>query len=90
MAKPTLTPVDSANIAAIGHDGETNTLFVQFKRAGQPHSTYSYAGVTPEAFEEFRNADSLGSHFHDKIRPNYSYERLDDVPAATGANTAEA
>lgn len=41
-----LTPVESSQIAAIGHNPATNTLAIQFKGKGdKPGSIYHYDGV---------------------------------------------
>lgn len=75
-----LTPVESSQIAAIGHNPATNTLAIQFKGKGdKPGSIYHYDGVTAEQFEEFRGAESIGSHFYKHIKPNpktFPYRRI--------------
>lgn len=63
-----LTPVDSSQIAAIGHDPETNTLAIQFKNKSGLSDPYYYANFPAEKFEEFRKADSLGSFFGKNIK----------------------
>lgn len=62
--------VDSSQIAAIGHDAETNTLAVQFapRKDGTPGSVYHYSNFTADDFSDFANADSIGSHFHRNIK----------------------
>lgn len=62
-----MQPVESSQIAAIGHDPDTNTLAIRFysgwgekKRVG---SLYRYSNFTAEDFEAFKNAESLGKHF---------------------------
>lgn len=66
----TLQDVSSSQIAAIGHDPETNTLAIQFKNwKGEVGSTYHYANFTTEDFEAFKNAESLGRHFGKHIKP---------------------
>lgn len=62
--------VESSQIAAIGHHPETNTLAIQFpSKTERPGSVYHYANFTAEQFEEFKNAESKGSHFGKKIKP---------------------
>jgi KTSC domain len=56
-------PVESSQIAAIGHDAESSTLAIRFKAKTGPGSLYHYANVTAEQFEAFRAAPSIGSHF---------------------------
>ncbi|MFC3107389.1 KTSC domain-containing protein [Undibacterium arcticum] len=62
--------VESSEIAAIGHDSETNTLAIQFPSKSGPGSVYHYANFDAEAFAAFKNADSIGSHFGKVIKPH--------------------
>jgi hypothetical protein len=66
----TVEAVTSSQIAAIGHHPETNTLAIQFpdKKDGSKGSLYHYENVTAEQYAEFKNAESLGSHFIRKIK----------------------
>lgn len=73
-----LEPVHSSQILAIGHDTESSTLAVQFRRGGQP--LYHYGNVDRELYDRFRNSDSLGSFFHREIKPNpqaFPFVRID-------------
>lgn len=58
-----LSPVESSQIHAIGHDAASNILAVQFKGKSGPTSTYHYANFTAEDFRKFREAESIGAHF---------------------------
>lgn len=62
-----LEPVESSQIAAIGHDPASSTLAVQFapnaKRDEAAGSIYHYAGVDAELFDRFRHAPSKGAFF---------------------------
>lgn len=73
-----LTPVTSSQIAAIGHDAASNTLAIQFLKQGQPGSVYHYSNVTPEQFAEFRDAESIGSHFGKNIRGQFDFVRVEE------------
>ena len=65
-----LTDVVSSQINAIGHDPESNTLAIQFKSwKGDVKSTYHYDNFTTQDFEAFKNAESLGRHFGQHIKP---------------------
>lgn len=64
-----LHPVTSSQIHAIGHDAATNTLAIQFKSKSGAGSVYHYANYTPELFNAFKNAKSVGSHFKTSIKP---------------------
>lgn len=63
-----LTPVESSNIAAIGHDPETNTMHVEFRGAMGANRLYEYRGVTAEQHQALVNAPSVGKHFHSHFK----------------------
>lgn len=63
-----LSPVESSQLHAIGHDAATNTLAIQFKSKGGPGSTYHYANFTQEDFAAFKVAESAGAHFGQHIK----------------------
>lgn len=74
MQKPIeLTDVESSQISAIGHDPETNTLAIRFYRGygrdQRPGSLYHYANFTADDFAAFKDAESLGRHFGQNIKP---------------------
>ena len=53
----TLTPVESSQIYAIGHNGES-ILAIQFKdKEGNPGSVYHYSSFSPEHFIAFQSSD---------------------------------
>lgn len=56
-------PVESSQIAEIGHDAATNTLAIRFPSKKGPDSLYYYADFTAEQFEAFKTAESIGSYF---------------------------
>jgi hypothetical protein len=58
-----MSPVESSQLHAIGHDSATNTLAIQFKNKSGPSGVYHYANFTPEQFAEFSGAESTGAHF---------------------------
>lgn len=59
--------VPSSQIAAIGHDPETNTMAVRFKSASSP--LYHYNNISTEEFTAFKSAESIGSYFYKNIKP---------------------
>jgi len=64
-----LSAVTSSQLAAIGHCPATNRLAIQFKGWGdKPGSVYHYSDFDAAAFEAFRTAESLGSHFKKMIK----------------------
>jgi hypothetical protein len=64
-----LTPVESSQIHAIGHDPETNTLAIQFKGKNGPGSVYHYENFPADKFEQFKGAESIGRYFGANIKP---------------------
>ncbi len=76
----TMDSVESSQIAAIGHDGASNTLSVQFtSKTGGAGSIYHYANFDAEAFAAFKNAESIGSYFYKNIKPHaekYPYVKV--------------
>lgn len=69
-----LTPVQSSNIAAVGYDAISNTLFVQFKGKD---TVYSHHGVPVETYELMMSADSIGSFYARNIKKNYAGQAVE-------------
>lgn len=65
----TMHPVVSSQIAAIGHDPQTNTLAIQFPSKTGSGSLYYYQNFTADQFAAFKAAESIGSHFIRNIKP---------------------
>lgn len=66
-----LTPVESSQLAAYGHDPATGTLAIRFHgHGGKPGSLYHYANFGETDMAAFRDADSKGSHFLRTIKPH--------------------
>jgi len=59
--------VDSSVIASIGFDEEKNLLEVEF----QSGRLYHYFLVPRAEFEALREAESIGVHFNQRIRPRF-------------------
>lgn len=78
-----MLPVDSSQIAAIGHNADNSTLAIQFKGRNGPGSVYHYQNVDAEAFEQFAASESIGSHFYKHIKPHadkFPFQKM-EVPA---------
>ena len=77
---PSLTPVTSSQILAVGHSEATMTLFIQFKgHGGAPGSVYSYANVPKSMYLECMTAPSVGSWFYKRLKycpESYPYKKL--------------
>lgn len=69
-----LTPVKSSQIKAVGYDGPSSTLALQFK-AG---AIYHYKNVPNQVHQDLVKAESIGQYFtvHIKSQPAlYPYQK---------------
>lgn len=73
MNIPKMKPVISSNIAAVGYDPESKSVFVQFL-AG---TVYVYKNVPKSEFDELLMASSLGSYLNKNFKGVYPYELVD-------------
>ena len=64
--------IKSSQIESIGHHGDT--LAVKFKHGGE----YRYHGVSADDFQKLQKAESIGSHLHKHIKPNFKFTKLGD------------
>lgn len=71
-----LTPVQSSQIHAIGHDAANNTLRIQFKGKDGPGSTYDYPGVPADKHADFLKAESVGKFFGAHIKGKFDFKKL--------------
>jgi len=67
-----LTPVRSSNIAAVGYDSSTTTLYIQFRNG----RLYAYAGVPLEIYYALMAASSKGRYFYYRIRLRFRATRV--------------
>ncbi|MGB8422228.1 KTSC domain-containing protein [Paraburkholderia sp.] len=77
----TLAKVESSQIDSIGYDPATSTLAIRFKSRDKP--LYYYDNVTPEDWDAFENAESIGSHFYKHIKPydkKFPYRKISEQP----------
>jgi hypothetical protein len=72
-----LSAVKSSQVKEVGYDPATKTLAVTF--AHGKGAVYHYPGVTQEAFDAFKGAESIGTHFgkHIKSLPFDKYVKPD-------------
>jgi hypothetical protein len=59
MKVPVLTPVESTAISALGHDPQSQRLFVKFRNG----FVQSFAQVSDKAYQDFLSAPSKGEHY---------------------------
>lgn len=76
--KIALTPVESSQIAAIGHDAATNTLAVQFKNKKGLGNVYHYDNVPADVYQQFTAAESKGRFFGANIKDvGFVYHKIE-------------
>lgn len=69
MADPTMTPVQSSNVAAMGYDPETRELHVQWHSG----KVSVYGGVAPGTAEAAMSAPSIGGYVSRVIRGQHEH-----------------
>lgn len=82
-----MQPVNSSQIAEIGHDEPSNTLAIRFKSKRGPGSLYHYPNKSRDLFLKFRAAESLGRFFGEHIKPLNDHIKIEEPKPDTG--TAE-
>ena len=68
MKLPTLTDVESSNIAQVAHRGDA--LFVKFKGG---NAVYEYKGVPASVHAEMMKAESIGKHFGAHVKGKFPH-----------------
>ena len=75
-----IKPVQSSSqVQALGYNAETQKLFVVFKPNKKGQGIYSYDGATPEFFESFASAESVGKFFIANVQRALPYRRLGTI-----------
>lgn len=70
MNLPTMTPVQSSNVSAVGYDSDSQIVYVEFLDG----KIYCYKGVPQGEFEALLSAPSVGSYLHRNFKNVYPYE----------------
>lgn len=80
-----LQDVESSQIHSIGHAPETNVLAVRFYRGWgenrKPGAIYHFQNVSADEFAALRDAESIGKHFNQVIKPfpsKYPFAKVAD------------
>lgn len=82
-----LCPCESSQISHHGYDKSTCTLALKFKRGG---SVYHYDGVSPEMYEELRQAKSIGKFFGQHIKAGgFKFRKITNKDYGEDAKTSE-
>lgn len=68
-----MIPVSSSNLASIGYDENSRTLYVSFRNG----RLYKYSGVPLQVYNGLMAASSKGQYFDRYIvKAGYSYQRV--------------
>lgn len=67
-----MVPVSSSDLASVGYDATSKTLYVSFHKGG----TYSYSNVPESVYRGLMSAPSKGRYFRANIRTSYAYRRI--------------
>jgi len=62
-----MKPVVSSNVASVGYDEPSLTLFVRFQSGG----TYEYSGVPAEEYQALCASASIGSYLAAHIKARF-------------------
>ena len=73
MNLPEMKPVVSSQIKSIGHDTNTDTLYIRFSS----NTIYQYKDVPHNVYIEMLNSPSVGKFLNDKIKGIYPYKKLE-------------
>lgn len=69
-----MTPVEkSSQVVAHGYNPETKTLRIEFKGGG----SYDYHDVSADKYADLCKAESIGSHLHAHIKPNFKFKKVE-------------
>jgi hypothetical protein len=82
-----MVPVESNQVARIGHCAITNTLAVQFKHGAA--AIYHYHDVPAEKHADFMASDSKGQFFKEHIKP-LAFKKYPGTKAEAPAEQREA
>lgn len=66
------TPISSGHLDGAKYNSTDRVMTVRFRNGWH----YNVHGVPPEAYQEFLDAPSHGSHWHNHITQNYHVERV--------------
>ena len=72
-------PVDSSSLNSVGYDPGKRLLEVEFRNGG----IYRYLDVPEDDYRALKEADSLGRHLNQEIKPFYSVIKVRTRPRQT-------
>ena len=65
---PRMEPVESSSVVAVGYDGATNELWIEFEGG----TTYAYSLVPPSVHRELLRSGSIGRYVNSTVKPRYA------------------
>ncbi len=65
---------NSSSIRSCEYNEATQDMHIEFVSGGR----HCYKNVAPEDFHSFKDAKSVGSHFHMNIRRKYDGHKVED------------
>lgn len=69
---PNMVPVSSSNIAAVGYDEASQTLYIQFRHGG----IYAYSSVPKSVHSGLMATSSKGEYHRAYIKNSFAYRRI--------------
>jgi hypothetical protein len=66
------TEGSGSQIARLGYNPNTQVLHIHFVKGG----IYSYENVSPEEWIQFKDSESMGSHFHSHIKGKFPSTKI--------------
>lgn len=64
----------SSSIRNCSYDPATKDMIIEFVSGGK----HRFKGVEQDDFDGFKTAESVGTHFHTRIRRNYKSEKVEE------------
>ncbi len=69
-------PVQSSSVGSMGYDARKHLLEVEFRNGG----VYRYLDVPEAEYQALKDADSVGRHLNQEIKPFYSVIKVRTRP----------
>lgn len=79
MVTSLIAQYDSSTVKSAAYNYEHKTLLVHFS-----HGSYLYKNVSNKDFEAFHNAESQGRSLNEIIKPNYEFEKVNEIIEPAG------
>lgn len=67
-----MTPVNSSHMRAVGYDEPTRTMHIEFQNG----DLHEYKQVSPDFHKRMMQSKSVGSFFHQNVKPFFNSRRV--------------